>query len=727
MIELDNDTQSSIINKFGMGGNDNVIASRETITQLSNSFTALQNALIAIQTHSGNIKKIQKAVIQGTKVESAETRLENPAAQLESGASAAGGGAGGIEALLPQITQALEQLGKSVEQLDLSAQSQPAGGMGIGRGRGPSLKTIGKIGLGVAAAGAVGYGAYSLMSDDEEEKPKPKPSKAPPAPAPTPLAPSPAPASAKLSSPAAEQSKSEKATLKAIDNAGKKKIAEKEAAPQLTPNAKSYTDGLLATIQGGVQGAGNKARTSQQAMATPVGEETSSGGDGGDGGGIEDGGGSAPTGGRAGDMEAAINKAGIKDKTVKAQMMAQAAHESGNFKYTQELGDAKYFEKYNGRKDLGNTRPGDGPRYRGRGFLQVTGRANYGEMSKELGVNFVEKPEALAEPKYAAASAVKWFQKRWMRFKDWGNTKAVTKVVNGGYNGLADREQKFAQYSKLYGSGGSAGAASASGANVGGFGGGASGGGSKGTGGKDIKNTDNINQSIKGKNIWDYARKNGSDVDYDGLKPGMKNRFLAMAIEYKQKTGSKIAINSANRTYAKQAAIFKQMGPRRAAPPGRSKHESGVAIDINSTDGNAAHKMGLLKKYGFFRPYPSEAWHVEPIEAAKVKGQTDNPYNPGSPIAQTGKGNKPVIQNDSGQTKRVTEPSRQLGPPSEGVAIQQNVGGRQVATTVVPVPVGGSGPTPGPAQYLAGIPSAKRPSPQSRNPVQEYRAYFNAA
>jgi len=138
--------------------------------------------------------------------------------------------------------------------------------------------------------------------------------------------------------------------------------------------------------------------------------------------------------------------------------------------------------------------------------------------------------------------------------------------------------------------------------------------------------------------------------------------------------------------------------------------------------------MGLLKKYGFFRPYPSEAWHVEPIEAAKVRGQTDNPYTPGSPIAQPGKSGKPVLQNDSGQTKRVTEPSRQLGPPSEGIAIQQNVGGRQVATTVVPVPVsGGNGPTPGPAQYLAGIPSAKRPSPQSRNPVQEYRAYFNAA
>lgn len=156
--------------------------------------------------------------------------------------------------------------------------------------------------------------------------------------------------------------------------------------------------------------------------------------------------------GKEQDMEQAIDNAGIKDPLIKAQIMAQTAHESGNFKYTREIwGPTGQQQRYEGRQDLGNVVEGDGYKYRGRGFLQVTGRANYEEMSKEIGVNVVDNPDILSEPKYAAISALVWFKKRWNRFKDWSDVTKVTKIVNGGYNGLEDRMIKFQKYAKKYG------------------------------------------------------------------------------------------------------------------------------------------------------------------------------------------------------------------------------------------------------------------------------------
>ena len=152
------------------------------------------------------------------------------------------------------------------------------------------------------------------------------------------------------------------------------------------------------------------------------------------------------------DMEKAIERAGIKDPVIKAQIMAQTAHESGNFRYTREVWvPTGQQQRYEGRKDLGNVVPGDGYKYKGRGFLQITGRANYAEMSRELGVDFVNNPDLLSTPKYASISALAWFKKRWNTIKNWGDVVSVTRVVNGGYNGLGDRAQKFSKYLKKYG------------------------------------------------------------------------------------------------------------------------------------------------------------------------------------------------------------------------------------------------------------------------------------
>jgi putative chitinase len=147
-------------------------------------------------------------------------------------------------------------------------------------------------------------------------------------------------------------------------------------------------------------------------------------------------------------MLSALDSEGIKDPTARAQIVAQAAHESGGFKYTEELGKPDYFLKYDGRKDLGNIQPGDGPRFKGRGFLQTTGRINYQQFKDEFGIDVINKPELLASADNAAKSALFWFKKNSKKVQnltkgDWSNTKAVTKAVNGGDNGLEEREHYF--------------------------------------------------------------------------------------------------------------------------------------------------------------------------------------------------------------------------------------------------------------------------------------------
>jgi len=147
-------------------------------------------------------------------------------------------------------------------------------------------------------------------------------------------------------------------------------------------------------------------------------------------------------------MIAALDSEDIKDPNARAQIIAQAAHESGKFRYTEELGKSEYFLKYDGRKDLGNTQPGDGPRFKGRGFLQTTGRINYQQFKDAFNVDVISHPELLGEAKYAAQSALFWFKKNAKKVQnltkgDWADTKGVTKAVNGGTNGLAEREHYF--------------------------------------------------------------------------------------------------------------------------------------------------------------------------------------------------------------------------------------------------------------------------------------------
>ena len=102
--------------------------------------------------------------------------------------------------------------------------------------------------------------------------------------------------------------------------------------------------------------------------------------------------------------------------------------------------------------DLGNTIKGDGFRYRGRGLLQTTGRANYRSLSRRLGVDFEASPELLAEYKWAALSAADYWDSRKLNaLADAGDFERITRKINGGLNGQADRLKLWAMCKQAVG------------------------------------------------------------------------------------------------------------------------------------------------------------------------------------------------------------------------------------------------------------------------------------
>lgn len=130
-----------------------------------------------------------------------------------------------------------------------------------------------------------------------------------------------------------------------------------------------------------------------------------------------------------------------------AAFVAQIAHESGELRYVRELADGSAYE---GRKGLGNTEPGDGPKFRGRGLLQVTGRSNYAACSLALFSDnrLLDNPELLEKPEHAAMSAG-WFwdKHRLNQLADQEDLRGITKKINGGYNGM-DKRLKYYNLAK---------------------------------------------------------------------------------------------------------------------------------------------------------------------------------------------------------------------------------------------------------------------------------------
>lgn len=136
-------------------------------------------------------------------------------------------------------------------------------------------------------------------------------------------------------------------------------------------------------------------------------------------------------------LMSATSEYGITTPRRIAAFLAQIAHESGELRYVHELADGKAYE---GRADLGNTEAGDGPRYKGRGLIQITGRANYQKLSEEWGSPLIAHPELLEEPESASRSAAWFWSTHGLNaLADADRFGGITKVINGGYNGIDQR------------------------------------------------------------------------------------------------------------------------------------------------------------------------------------------------------------------------------------------------------------------------------------------------
>jgi predicted chitinase len=146
-------------------------------------------------------------------------------------------------------------------------------------------------------------------------------------------------------------------------------------------------------------------------------------------------------------------KAGIRGREL-AQFMAQIKHESADFSRMKEIGGTQYFaNRYDPRlapntaRILGNTKPGDGVKYHGRGYIQITGRDNYRKAGQALNLPLEQKPEMAATPEVAARIAV-WYWKTRVKpnVANFNDTELVTKYINPALRGIKDRLDNYNQY-----------------------------------------------------------------------------------------------------------------------------------------------------------------------------------------------------------------------------------------------------------------------------------------
>lgn len=154
-------------------------------------------------------------------------------------------------------------------------------------------------------------------------------------------------------------------------------------------------------------------------------------------------------------LNQAMRDYGIDSPKREAAFLAQLAVETDDLKTLEEYGDNGYFDRNYGPqsgvgRSLGNTEPGDGARFHGRGALQLTGRDNYRKASEALGVDFVGDRELAADPKYAFATAG-WFwdAENLNDQADESDIGAIGRSINGGTNGAAERREYYDRARKV--------------------------------------------------------------------------------------------------------------------------------------------------------------------------------------------------------------------------------------------------------------------------------------
>lgn len=156
-------------------------------------------------------------------------------------------------------------------------------------------------------------------------------------------------------------------------------------------------------------------------------------------------------------INATFSQFSIDTPLRQAHFLGQVLHESGGFRWLKELwgptdAQRRYEPPSRLAADLGNTQPGDGKRYMGRGVIQLTGRSNYAQFSKAIGVDVVADPDLVASSPYAVLAAGWFWQTRKINAAaDRDDLIRVTRLVNGGRNGLEDRRRYLNRAKRVLG------------------------------------------------------------------------------------------------------------------------------------------------------------------------------------------------------------------------------------------------------------------------------------
>lgn len=146
-----------------------------------------------------------------------------------------------------------------------------------------------------------------------------------------------------------------------------------------------------------------------------------------------------------------LNAYGINTPLRIVHFFAQAGHETGGFLWLEEIwGPTAAQKRYEGRVDLGNVQKGDGLRFKGRGVFQLTGRDNYERYGKALGLDLVSNPSLAADPETSLLIACHYWRERGINaLADADKSEAVTRKVNGGTNGYADRVARLCRLKEV--------------------------------------------------------------------------------------------------------------------------------------------------------------------------------------------------------------------------------------------------------------------------------------
>lgn len=146
------------------------------------------------------------------------------------------------------------------------------------------------------------------------------------------------------------------------------------------------------------------------------------------------------------DLNRLVIATGMINVNQRRLLVAQTCHESASYRYMTEIGDIAYFTRmYEDRSDLGNTEPGDGYRFRGCGVIQLTGRYNFQRFDKWMRDNGMADDRIMQGTDYVANKYPFLCAVCWIEENNWANVCATgdiyqsTRILNGGYNGIADR------------------------------------------------------------------------------------------------------------------------------------------------------------------------------------------------------------------------------------------------------------------------------------------------